>query len=319
MSTKMLSILTYLLIAGMLIFLVFTSFGTTSGGDAATRGLGKFLIVLPVAAIIFLVVYHLPINNWIKYLGLTIGLLCFAALIIFLLALSGSSLLFQDTRQPFTPQYDDPVLTQLFDAFHRGKVRKWKSLLQSHPEHLQHKQLLNDILNDACEGSRSNAHKLEALKYMLDAGATIDSIHCHAFSNLAYTCKADFTELLLQHGADPNCMPIPSQTVLFYCMGGVYGEVKIFELLIKYGVDVNAITYNEQHQDNLTPLLYAVYLGQWPCCITLLDNGADLNYKNKDGISIKDYILQKAENPEDIGYYKNPDFLQLVEHIKQYQ
>jgi len=319
MSGKMLSILTYLIIAGMLILLVFLSSENNSGGDAATRGLGQSLIWLPVAAIVFLVVFNLSTNNWIKYLGLTIGLLCFAALVVFLLALSGSRLLFQDTRQPFTPQYDDPVLTQLFDAFHKGKVRKWKSLLQSHPEHLQHKQLLKDILYDANQDSKSNADKLNALKYMLDSGAKIDTSLCAEFSNLAYTSKADFTELLLQHGADPNCIPWPSQTVLFYCMGGVYGEVKIIELLIKYGVDVNAITYNEQHQDNLTPLLYAVYMGQWPCCKTLLESGADPNYKNKDGISIKDYILQKSENPEDHGYYKNPDFLQLVEQIKKYQ
>ena len=315
----MLPILTYLIIAGMLIFLVFMSSETQSGGDAATRGLGQPLILLPVAAIVFLVVFNLPTNNWIKYLGLTIGLLCFAAWVVLLLALSGSRLVFQDTREPFTPQYDDPVLTQLFDAFHKGKVRKWKSLLQSHPEHLQHKQLLKDILYDANQDSKSNAYKLSALKYMLDSGAKMDSSLCSEFSNLAYTCKADFTELLLQHGADPNCIPWPSQTVLFYCMGGVYGEVKMIELLIKYGADVNAITYNEQHQDHLTPLLYAVYIGQWPCCTILLKNGADPNYKNKDGISIKDYILQKAENPEDDGYYKNPDFLHLVEQIKQYQ
>lgn len=313
----MLSILTYLIIAGMLIFLVFMSFDTRSGGDAATRGLGQPLILLPVVAIIFLVVYNLPTNNWIKYLGLTIGLLCFAALVVFLLALSGSSLVFQDTRQPFTPQYDDPVLTQLFDAFHKGKVRKWKSLLQSHPEHLQHKQLLKDILYDANQDSKSNAHKLDALKYMLDSGAKIDSNVCSEFSNLAYTCKADFTELLLQHGADPNCVPWPSQTVLLYCIDGQ--AVKVIELLIKYGADVNAITYNEQRQDNLTPLLYAVYMGQWACCKTLLKNGADPNYKNKDGISIKDYILRQPENPEDQGYYDNPEFFDLVEQIKQYQ
>ncbi|MDX2247928.1 MAG: hypothetical protein SF052_14175 [Bacteroidia bacterium] len=191
----MLRILTYLIIAGMLIFLVFLSLGTKSGGDAATRGLGRALILLPVAAIVFLVVFNLPINNWIKYLGLTIGFLCFAALVVVLLALSGSSLVFQDTRQPFTPQYDDPVLTQL----------------------------LKDILYDATEGSNSNAHKLNALKYMLDSGAKIDSSLCAEFSNLAYTRKADFAELLLQHGADPNCIPWPSQTVLFYCMGGGYG------------------------------------------------------------------------------------------------
>ncbi len=313
----MLSIVTYLIIAGMLIFLAFMSVETKSGGDAATRGLGQPLILLPVVAIVFLVVFNLPTNNWIKYLGLAIGLLCFAAFVVFLLALSGSSLIFQDTRQPFTPHYDDPVLRELFDAFRNGKVRKWKSLLQSHPEHLQDKQLLYDILHDANEGNNSNGHKLNALKYMLDSGAKIDSSHCSTFSNLAYCGKADFTELLLQHGADPNCNPWPSQTVLLYCIDGQ--AVKIIELLIKYGADVNAITYNEQRQDNLTPLLYAVYRGQWSCCKTLLKNGADPNYKNKDGISIKDYILRQPENPEDRGYYDNPEFFDLVEQIKQYQ
>ncbi len=313
----MLSIVTFLIIAGMLIFLAIMSFETKSGGDAATRGLGQPLILLPVVAIVFLVVFNLPTNNWIKYLGLAIGLLCFAAFVVFLLALSGSSLIFQDTRQPFTPHYNDPVLRELFDAFRNGKVRKWKSLLQSHPEHLQDKQLLYDILHDANEGNNSNGHKLNALKYMLDSGAKIDSSHCSTFSNLAYCGKADFTELLLQHGADPNCNPWPSQTVLLYCIDGQV--VKIIELLIKYGADVNAITYNEQRQDNLTPLLYAVYRGQWSCCKTLLKNGADPNYKNKDGISIKDYILRQPENPEDRGYYDNPEFFDLVEQIKQYQ
>ena len=153
---------------------------------------------------------------------------------------------------------------------------------------------------------------------MIDAGAKIDTSLCSEFSNLVYTHKLDFAELLLQHGADPNCIPWPSQTVLFYCLGRVYGEVKSIELLIKYGVDVNAITYNEQHQDNLTPLLYAVYIGQWPGCEILLKNGANPHYKNKEGISVKEYILQKAETSKDDGYYKNPDFLHLVEQIKQY-
>lgn len=317
MSSKMLSILTYLIIAGMLVFLVFMSFDSKSGGDAATRGLGQPLILLPVVAIIFLVVFNLPTNNWIKYLGLTVGLLCFAVFVVFLLALSGSSLIFQDTRQPFTPHYNDPVLSELFDAFRNGKVRKWKSLLQAHPEHLQDKQLLYDILYDAKDGSNSNVHKLNALKYMLDSGAKLDSNHCYTFSTLAYCGKADFTELLLQHGADPNCNPSPSQTVLLYCIDGQ--AVNTIELLIKYGADVNAITYNEQRQDNLTPLLYAVYMGQWACCKILLKNGADPNYKNKDGISIKDYILRQPEKPEDQGYYNNPEFFDLVEQIKQYQ
>lgn len=317
----MLSILTYLIIAGLLIFLVIMSFDTKSGGDAATRGLGKSLILLPVAAIVFLVIFNLPTNNWIKYLGLTIGLLCFALSVVLLLALSGSSLIFQDTRTPpMLPQYEDPILTELFDAFHRGKVKQWKTLLQSHPEHIQHKQLLIDILSDAnSEDNESNPRKLAAVKYMLDAGAKIDTGNCEIFAILAMNRKADFVELLLQHGADPNCIPWPGQTVLGAAIKGYYNEGKVIDLLVKYGADLNAKKYDEQHQDSLTPLLDAAYYGQWHCCQTLLKNGADPHFKNKDGVSIKDFILKEAEKSKDQPYYQDPDFLKLVEQIKQYQ
>jgi len=291
-------------------------FESKSGSDPSTRGVGKTITIVALAAIVFLVVFNLQTSNWIKYLGLAIGLMCVVALVVFLLAMSGSSLLFQDTRKPFAPQYDDPILTQMFEAFHKGKVEKWKTLLQSHPVHLQDKQLLKDILQDANEDSKSNPRKLEALKYMLESGTKIDSSLCIDFSQLAYSGKTDFTELLLQHGADPNCIPWPPKTILFYTMEAIYGQVKGIELLIKYGADVNAKTYNEQYQDSLTPLFYAAYLGQWPCCKILLNNGANPDYKNKDGISFKDYVLQNALNPNDLGYYKNPDFLQLVEQIK---
>ncbi|MEZ5042785.1 MAG: ankyrin repeat domain-containing protein [Saprospiraceae bacterium] len=315
----MLSILTYLIIAGMLIFLVIMPFETKSGGDAATRDLGKYLILLPVAAIVFMVVFNLPTSNWIKYLALAVGLLCFALLVIFLLALSGSSLIFQDTRTPRTlPQYEDPILTQLFDVFHKGKVKQWKTLLQSHSEYLQHNQLLQDILYDANADNESNQRKLEAVKYMLEAGAKIDTSNCSNLAFLANSRKADFVELLLQHGADPNCIPWQGQTVLCFAIGGYYKDGKVIDLLVKYGADLNAKKYDEQHQDSLPPLLYAAYYGQWHCCQTLLKNGADPYYKNKDGVSIKDFILKEAEKSKDQLYYREPEFLKLVEQIKQY-
>ena len=315
----MLSILSYLIIAGMLIFLVFMSLGTNSGGDAATRGLGKPLILLPVAAIVFLVVFNLPTNNGIKYLALAIGLLCVAALLVFFLALSGSSLIFQDTRTPRAlPQYDDPVLTQLFEAFHKGKVKQWKALLQSHPEHLQSKELLGDILSFSNDDDKSDPRKLEAVKYMLDAGAKIDTSHCGIFAILASNRRADFVELLLQHGADPNCIPWAGQTVLCSAIGGYYNDGRVIDLLIKYGADLNAKIFDEQYQDSLPPLLYAAYYGRWHCCQVLLKNGADPAYKNKDGLSIKDYILKESEKSKDHLYYREPDFLKLVEQIKKY-
>ncbi|NUO00074.1 MAG: ankyrin repeat domain-containing protein [Saprospiraceae bacterium] len=313
MLSKLSPALVSLIIAGLLIFLVLFRFLPRGAGKPIT-----LLLALAIAFVVFRLVFNLP-GNWIKYLWLGIGLLCVAALIVYFLALSGSDLLYQNTRESFNPQYDDPVLTELYGAFHRGKVGKWKKLLQSHPDRLHHKQFLDDILRDVVEDSKSNERKLEALKYMLDAGAKIDSSLCHNFTQIAYTGKVDFTELLLQHGADPNCASSPgSKTPLFDIIGGLRNEEKIIEVLVRHGADVNAKIYLEQFKENLTPLLFAAYLGYWRCCKAFLENGADLNYKNKDGISVKDYLLQMAKNPDNLEYYKTPDFLQLIEQIKQY-
>lgn len=317
MSTKMLSVLSYLLIAGLLIFLVLMFFEPKSAGaDPSTRGLGSTMTLLTVVALVCLVLFNMPSNSGLKYLGLVVGLICVAVLIVFLLGLSGSSLVFQDTRQPFKPEYDDPVLMELFTAFHKGKVSKWESLLQAHPEHVHHKKLLEDVLYDANADSKSNAHKLKALQYMLDAGAKLDSSLCHDFAQFAYTGQLDFAELLLQHGADPNCDINPSRP-LFYIMQGYPNSIKSVELLVKYGADPNIVEYNEQFKESLTPLLMAAYLGYWHYGKVLLENGADLYYKNKDGLTIKAYLLKTAENPEDLGYYKTPEFLDLIEEVKR--
>lgn len=313
MFSKISPALISLIIAGLLIFLVLLRF--------LPRGVGKpvtLLLALAIVFVVFQLVFNLP-GNWIKYLWLGIGLLCVAAVIIYFLALSGSGLVYQNTRESFNPQYDDPVLTELFGAFHRGKVGKWKKLLQSHPEHLHHKQLLDDILRDVVEDNKSNERKLAALKYMLDSGAKPDSSVCHNFTQIAYTGKVDFTELLLKHGADPNCTSSPgSKTPLFDIIGGQQNEEEIIEVLVRYGADVNAKVYLEQFKDELTPLSLAAYVSYWRCCKALLENGADPYYKNKDGISIKDYLLQMAKKHGNDEYYKTPDFLQLVEQIKQY-
>lgn len=321
----MLTILTYLIIAASLIFLFIMKFENHSGGDAATRGLGSNLIWLPVAIIVFLLIFNLTTNSWIKYLGLTVGLVCFVMLAVLLLALSGSSLVFQDTRTPtiIQPHYEDPILTKMFDAFHEGKVNQWKTLLQSHPEHIQHKHLLQDILSDVTLDEKSNPRKLECIKFMLDAGAKIDDDYCALFAILVRQGRFDFVELLLKHGTDANCIPEEGQTVLGLAVEGYYYEdkehEKIIDLLVKYGADINTKIYDEQHQDSLPPLLYAAYYGKWHCCQTLLKNGADPYYKNKDGISIKDFILKEAENSKDHLNSREPELLKLVEQIKQYQ
>ena len=87
------------------------------------------------------------------------------------------------------------------------------------------------------------------------------------------------------------------------------------ELLVKYGADPNAKVYYEQFKEELTPLLFATYLGVWQGCLDLLENGADPDFKNKDGVSIKDYVRLKAENPEGHQYYIDPVFLKYAERL----
>jgi Ankyrin repeats (3 copies) len=316
MLIKITSVISYLVILGLLVFLIMLLSESKSGGDAATKGIGRSMYLLIIAGIVFLLVFNLLSNPWLKYLGLALGLLCTAALVIILLALSGSSLVFQGPpKQDFNPEYEDPITTELFYAFQKGKVEQLKTLLKAHPNQVHEKQLLKNILYDIYYNDKDSARHLAALKYMLESDAKIDTSLTFYFIQMAYAGKADMTELLLQHGADANWidenskMPVILNTIVSFDY-----ECKVIEVLIKYGADVNVKFYVKDWEDTFTPLSYAVLQEKWRCCTILLKNGADPNYKNKDGISIKEQILQKAESGQRNSQYS--DLLQLVKQIK---
>lgn len=317
MLPKILSILSYLAIAGLLILLAMLLIEPRSGSDPSTRGVGRTMIILILAALVCLIAFQFLTGHGFRYLLLTIGLLCTAALVVILLALSGSSLVFQDTRQPYKPTYFDPVLDELFDAFQKGKVAQFKSLLQAHPDKLHNQELLKDVLYDAHREIKTHARKLTSLRYMLDSGARLDSSHCYDLSQCAYTGNGGLAELLLQYGADPNCIPGPGQKpVLFSTIEGYDDGEKLIPLLIRHGADTEIKVYDEERQDSLTPLLYAFHLEKWSRCLTLVENGASLAFQTREGVPIKDLILQKSSDPNNQGYSTNPDFLRLVKKVK---
>ncbi|MGB4958436.1 MAG: hypothetical protein WBO36_03115, partial [Saprospiraceae bacterium] len=247
-----------------------------------------------------------------------LGLVCAVALIIVFLALSGSSLIFQKSNSNYQPYYNDYKLFELYKAFQNGKVKQWKNLLQSHPEHLHNKQLLFDILYDANADNKTNSRKLESLKYMFDAGVILDSSHCMDLNAFVYSGKADLAELLLQHGVDPNCTSLKynnKKPPIFSTIGGHENAYKVIKVLIKYGADINVKIYDDEREDWVTSLLYGVYVEDWTVCKELIANGASLDFKTKDGLSIKEHILQKAANVKAQGYQDNK-LLGLVNQIK---
>ena len=307
MSTKILSTLIALFLSGALIFLVLLRF--------LPRGPITVLLALAIVYFVFRLVFNMP-GTWLKPLVIVIGLGCVAVLIIYLLALSGSSLVFQSPeKEIFRPQYDDPVSTELFDAFQKGKVERLKTVLQAHPDQVHNKQLLKDILYDVYYNDQASARHLASVQYILESGAKIDTSLSFYFIQMAYTAKADMTALLLQHGADPNWTEEQIQMpVLLNTIEGYDKEGKVIEILIKHGADPNVKFYEERLQDTITPLSYAAYLEKWPICKVLLENGAELSHKNKEGVSVKEQILQKAESGQ--GAYQDPDLARLVKQIK---
>lgn len=324
MFAKILPQIIYLLIVGLFILLVLLlSESKSAGSDPSTKGVGGSLILLPIAAIVFLLVFNLQSNNWIKYLGLVLGLLCVAALIVILLALSGSSWIFQQNRSHVTevekPKFDDPKLNEIFASFQNGDLENWKKQLQANPAYIHNKKLMNHLLLETNYNGTSEAPRLACLKYLFDSGAKLDSVFFDNFIQIAQSGNADMVDLLLQHGADANCKAesLGQRPVIFETIEG-YGKIdEVLKVLIKYGADPNTkIKFDYQDQHTLTPLLYAVYREEWACCNVLLKNGADSNFKTKEGFCIKDLVLQKATEKKGQDQSENPVFWQLVKQFK---
>jgi ankyrin repeat protein len=82
--------------------------------------------------------------------------------------------------------------------------------------------------------------------------------------------------VLLANGADVNVQNKFGKTVLYDAIKGTFhgGSVKMVELLLNHGVDVNAIVCN---QEKLSPLLLAAKLREKEIVKLLLNRGADLN------------------------------------------
>lgn len=113
-------------------------------------------------------------------------------------------------------------------------------------------------------------------------------------------------EELLEKGANPNI-----KTSIRWYHGWTPLHIAVYErnldivrLLIKYGANINAKTYNRE-----TPLHIAVYEGHWDVAKLLIDHGADVNARNNNGstplhiaaergfLDIVQLLLEKGADP----------------------
>ena len=141
----------------------------------------------------------------------------------------------------------------------------------------------------------------EMLKVLLEAGANADSPNPDgqtALLAVARTGNVEAAQLLLNHGATVDAREKwGGQTALMWASARRHPEM--MQLLISKGADVNARSIDRNYQRHvtaegrpksldsggLTPLLYAARENCMACVDVLLENGADIDLPDPDGVS----------------------------------
>ena len=107
----------------------------------------------------------------------------------------------------------------------------------------------------------------------------------------------NFTALkrMLSEGHKPNDYyhSLLSTAVLRKC------DIEIFELLIEYGANIDAVYWGDKPEQDellLTPLMEAAYYKRVDVCKLLLKHGAEVNKTSTNGYTALDYAKMKTFN-----------------------
>lgn len=152
---------------------------------------------------------------------------------------------------------------------------------------LDHGANTNGILQRAVE------HKhIEIIQLLLSYGAEINASdgYGHTALHTAATYGLlEITQFLIANGADVNAKNRRGETPLYKAIKGTYlgggGSVKLVELLLNHGVDVNAIINDKEE----TPLLLAVKNREKEIVKLLLKRGANRQAVDIDGNTVFDW------------------------------
>ncbi len=117
-----------------------------------------------------------------------------------------------------------------------------------------------------------------AVKTLLARGANANEMAPPAYQPVLMLVRShDVAEQLIKHGADVKARSRFGSTMLHNVSQRAAGDIA--RLLIKHGIDVNATIDN----DKTTELMWAVRQGSYGVASILLENGADVNARDKHG------------------------------------
>src|SRR5262249_41421378 len=144
----------------------------------------------------------------------------------------------------------------------------------------------------ACSNYQKDIVEL-LLKYKADIEARTE-VGDNGFTPLLLTIQKnlpDLAEFLIDSGANAKVRDRHGNTALHWA---AYGKESVAASLVKHGADVNALNSYEA-----SPLHFAAGSGSTDVAALLLDSGAAVNQRDKDGTMPLDWVYRRGGVNED--------------------
>lgn len=126
----------------------------------------------------------------------------------------------------------------------------------------------------------ANAGNIQIMELLVQAGTSVNVQNSDGVIPLyyaAYHHHLDVIDWLLKKSADPNIRFNSGQTVLFVVC--VHGHSELLQTFLSAGANPNVVGI-DNHE---SPMMFAVDNGHLECVKILINAGADLNLRTKDG------------------------------------
>jgi ankyrin repeat protein len=201
--------------------------------------------------------------------------------------------------------------THNFHSKNDEKINKKAIEIFEHIVGKKYKKIKKNITNCLCIGQNENTPLIVMSSYIRDEkmislfkdlvqyAASVGAIDYLNHKNqnghnalmimgkkLADSDKHNFSALnyLLRNGADPNIRDKDGKTVIYHCTKNFLISIKVFEILIENGAEVNLLTTVGKS----FPLMSAAghFKNNDELILLLLSNGADINLQNNMGNTV---------------------------------
>ena len=314
---KVIAVLNWIVVA-VLVFLVVADLltGGRSGGEAAGRGIGQAMLYAAIVALVVLLGLNLLPYPWAKYTAFALV----ALPILFLQARPALQQLMRlvDCRiDAVKPIFPDNERERIARAIYEGQPDTVRELLRTPPTNLNEKgELLAFAINAINHSAHKPAERMKSLRLLFEAGAKLGSIdgslEVPIHFAVADVGNAALLRLLLEQGADANAVhPYARRPILFHAVGSHQEPEPSVKALLDFGADPNAKAKLDDEQGWLTPLWQAAALERWGVCATLVERGADLDFKAASGKTVRSLFAEAEQGLNPNGYATQADIDRL--------